>query len=671
VQTQEELWSRKPGHRGYARYARELRMRGSLELAQKVLSEGLQRWPKDVSAQLLQAELAAEAGDTGLQKASLEAAAEMDPRSPAVLWGLASLLANRQYFQQARTWLERYVALMPAHMQAHELLATVNAAIQAEGLRSPTSAVAAPLNESPADLIEGTFASMPASGKFAPVTASEAASVPAAPRPFASDDDVFATMEMPSFHDQASTPSRTASADSQLDNGTADLGLAGSGIDLGFGTSLGVPEKRESSPFPNIAGLGIERGDDPFGNGLTGWGDKASSDAAAVSGLDIASRLEDLFKEEPSATAPMMEAVAEPPQDKLPELAETTVSSVADVVDEAPAEAVAVPEPVSGKVTGSDIADRLDDLFPTSSVPETSLTPPPSAVEVPPSDVVRGDDVDARLEELFGSDDVPLLGDDLEKPSFPAEVDFEATIQLPTMRGSAVDPEVTLPPPGVPAPADAVATSGTIELDDLDLESVSDTRYELRVQDSDDLDQLVDQTPTGRETTAEAMPVMKDTGSTMDLPALQEPDSWQPGSMLASRSSDVDSQLDELFASSSFPKEHFPPVVAPPAPAPAPSFQDEAAATTSYARADVTGSDIQDRLDDLFGTDSAFPSDVPSTAPSAGNFAGVPTVTLAEEYFRQGHKQQAEAVYRELLKLEPGNVSYRKRLTQIEASAES
>jgi len=75
VQTQEELWSRKPGHRGYARYARELQQRGSLEQAQKVLSEGLQRWPKDVSAQLLQAELAAETGDTNLQKSSLEIAA--------------------------------------------------------------------------------------------------------------------------------------------------------------------------------------------------------------------------------------------------------------------------------------------------------------------------------------------------------------------------------------------------------------------------------------------------------------------------------------------------------------------------------------------------------------------------------------------------------------------
>lgn len=664
VQTQEELWSRKPGHRGYARYARELRMRGSLEQAQQVLSEGLQRWPKDVSAQLLQAELAAEAGDTSLQKTSLEVAAELDPRSPAVLWGLASLLANRQYFQQARTWLERYVALMPTHTQAHELLASVNEAIQSEGLRSPTSAVATPLNESPADLIEGTFA-MPASGKFAPVSASDAASLPAPSVPFAGEDDVFATMEMPSFHDQASTPSRTVSADSQPDNGTADLGLAGSGIDLGFGMSLGVPEKKESSPFPNIAGLGIDRGDDPFGKGLAGWGDKTLSDAAGVSGLDIAGRLEDLFKEEPSGTAPMLDAVAMPPQDKLPELAETTVSSVADVADEVPA-----PAPVSGKVTGSDIADRLDDLFPASSVPDTAVTPPPSGVAVPPSEVVRGDDVDARLEELFGSDHEPLEEDDPEKPSFPAEVDFEATIQLPTMRGSAVDPEVTLPPPGAAAPVDAMAASGTVEMEKFDLESVNDTRYELQAQDSEDLDQLVDPNPTGRETTAEAMPVIKDIGSTMDLPALQEPDSWQPGSMLASRSSDVDSQLDELFASSSFPKEHFPPV-APPAPAPAPSFQDEAAATTSYARADVTGSDIQDRLDDLFGTDSAFPSDVPSTAPSAGNFAGVPTVTLAEEYFRQGHKQQAEAVYRELLKLEPGNVSYRKRLTQIEASAES
>jgi len=624
---------------------------------------------------------------------------------------------NRQYFQQARNRLERYVALMPGHAQAHELLASVNASLQAEGMRSPTSAVAAPLHESPADLIEGTFSSAPASGKFASLSALDAAASSTPAMPFASDDDVFATMEMPSFHDQASTPSRTAVLDSQDDNGTAEMGVAGSGIDLGFATTLGVSEKKESSPFPNIAGLGVEGLDDPFGGkGLADWGSKDSIQMSAVSGVDIASRLEDLFKDEPSATDPMMEAVIAQPQDSFPDLAETAVSSVADLLDDEDIAPEVVPAPVSGKVTGNDVADRLDDLFPTSSVHETSITPPPSAVEshvservtgddvddrleelfgteeleVMPApsasasaapELVRGDDVDARLEELFGGEDDALPSDELDKPSFPIDDDFEATIQLPIMRGSAVDPEVATPHhPGMPVPADMVATNAVetsaVDVDDLDAESVSDTRFELRVAETDELELLVDHAVTGRETTAESMPVMKDTGSTMDLPALQEPDSWQPGSMLASRSSDVDSQLDELFASSSFPKDHFPPVVAPPAvvppaAAPAPAFQDEAAATTSYARADVTGEDILDRLDDLFGTDSAFPSDAPSVPPAGGNFAGVATVTLAEEYFRQGHKKQAEAVYRELLKIEPGNEAYRKRLAQIEASAES
>jgi hypothetical protein len=303
-------------------------------------------------------------------------------------------------------------------------------------------------------------------------------------------------------------------------------------------------------------------------------------------------------------------------------------------------------------VTGKDVAERLDDLFPTSEItapPSAPPSPAPSTSE----DVVRGEDVDARLNELFGEDDAPIAAE--SHVSFPPAEDFEATIQLPTLPPPQpqIDPEdlIDIDESSKRAPERPVAES-----------SASETRFESK----DDLDTQI----SGRETDAEEL--TKDHGSTMDLPALQEPDSWQPGSMLTSRSSDVDSQLDELFASSTFPKEqHFPPIASMP--------YSDAAATTGFARADmekaavneaVTGDDINDRLDALFGEDSSFPSKAtPSPSPSeaAADFAGIPTATLAEEYLRQGHREQALAVYRALVQKDPGNASYRHRLAEIQS----
>ena len=77
----------------------------------------------------------------------------------------------------------------------------------------------------------------------------------------------------------------------------------------------------------------------------------------------------------------------------------------------------------------------------------------------------------------------------------------------------------------------------------------------------------------------------------------------------------------------------------------------------------MTGADVRDRLDELFGEDSVAPVSDEAVTP----LAGVPTVTLAEEYLRQGHKEQALAVYQELLNRDPVNESYRKRLSEIQA----
>jgi hypothetical protein len=132
--------------------------------------------------------------------------------------------------------------------------------------------------------------------------------------------------------------------------------------------------------------------------------------------------------------------------------------------------------------------------------------------------------------------------------------------------------------------------------------------------------------------------------STVDMPTAEELPAVAPiaapqaPARLASH--DLDSQLDELFASSEFLMED----AAPPVPR-------KVASPTGP----VTGDDIGDRLDDLFGIDDDFP-------------AGVPTVTLAEEYLRQGYRDQALAVYRQLAGRDPANADIARRIAQIEAS---
>jgi tetratricopeptide (TPR) repeat protein len=676
LQTLEELWTRKPAHRGFVRYAQALHREGRSDHALQVLSEGLQRWPRDLAGQLLQARIAGERGDASLQKSSLENSVGIDPRSPAALFGLGSLLAGHQYFQQAKGWLERYVALYPSHAQGRDLLESVLDSLSAEGSRHPAASVAIPMEESPADLVEGTFSvEAPLAFDPSPVAGAD----PFAPQiglgaPDASgfgirslgresaNDEMLATLEMASFHDQNSVVSSRSHEDElSLDEALEPAPEAPA-----------VAQALQTAPFGALTGQGLDvEGAVAKPDELAEW-DAPTDAGKIVTGVDISSRLEDLFREEPSATVPMMEVVVPPPAGRA-----TGSFNAADLgarVDSLAEELDAEPE--SGKVTGRDVQDRLDDLFPSSELPETTVAPPPSAVAEPSDlpDMVRGDDVDARLEELFGSDDL-MATSAMERPSFPPEDEYEATIQIPTIQAPVEDIEDLVN-------ADEARETGGFEQSILE-ESTSETQFDpdqdpetARLELGKIPETLADAIALGRETTAESLAIFNEPGSTMDLPALQEPDSWQPGSMLASRGSDVDSQLDELFASSSFPKEQqfppmSPPVAMPPIPNAAatsfePKFHSEHAATSGFSRAEVTGEDINDRLDALFGTDSAFPDN-----SSVGGIAGVPTVTLAEEYLRQGHQDQAEAVYRELVTLEPSNAAYRNRLAQIQAMKNS
>jgi len=616
LQTLEELWARKPGHRGYARYARALLREGRTERASQVLVEGLQRWPLDPSAHLLKAEIAQSVGDAAQQKADLEMAARLDSRSPAVLWALASLLAEQQYYQQACHWLERYLLVVPDQPQAKELFATVIAKLQVESSRATSTS--GPLVESPADLVEGTFSFQENNDSLPAFSENGASSLPQSPSlPSWSTDskfDVLATMEMPSFHDQSQGHSQVKddtpdSLDTQDTAGTPDtetLGILPAALPL-------PPQVPLSADFPSIE-LGVESVDDPFRLKINA----PPVPEAHLTSQDLSKRMDELFQEEeaaPSATTPVMDVL---PPVLEPRSEENNVS-----------------------VTGEDIADRLDDIFPGSTLPEMpAAVPVASAKPASGDETVHGEDVGRRLDELFGSDDeIPALS-----PSFPSAEDFDATIQLPTVPESLVDPEELVRTQQV-----SVKSLGEDSKDESS--QGTDTKFEPRAL-LDELELEADLETATEERKGEVP---------LNLPPLQEPDSWQPGSLVGSRGSDVDSQLDELFAASSFPKE------LPPPPAPKPAAPNEAekdpGATTGFARADVTGADVRDRLDELFGEDSVAPAPDEVVVP----LAGVPTVTLAEEYLRQGHKEQALAVYQELLNRDPVNESYRKRLSEIQA----
>lgn len=740
LQTFEELWARKPGHRGFVRFAQALAREGQTDRAVQVLKDGVQKWPKDLAAHLLLSSIAGEKGDGTLQRTSLENAVAADPRSPAALWSLGSLLASHQYFQQSRLWLERYVALYPSHAQAAELLNSVISSLEAEGSRQAAASVAIPLEESPADLVEGTFATQTMSFDRDSVSDPFAAKIGlGAPEGDGfsfntlgreQNDDVFATLEMPSFHDQHSADSARSMVDEPVGESTlASIQVAPEAPVVPATAAIPeVAEAAQTAPFGTLTGLDIETpAFEAEGLATQEWAAEPER-AEGVSGRDVSDRLEDLFRDEPSATSPMLETFAPAPAAEskaVPVIEGVTGSDVSDRLEDlfrdepsatfpmletfnpapAPAATVAAALQIEPEgldldsrmdalpddlqeddhrgVTGRDVEDRLDNIFPTSGLPEPSAVPPSSVAGIGSAhdDVVRGEDVDARLEELFGDDDL-MATSAMERPSFPPMDDFEATIQLPTVPALPIEPENLVDP----------SSEGTItssfEADILNADSATDSSADTRFELKDDPETLEEAVALGRETTAESMPVFQEPGSTMDLPALQEPDSWQPGSMLASRGSDVDSQLDELFASSSFPKEQgFPPMsppaaaIVPPPSGPTelpskeasslaatsfePKFHSEHAATTNFSRAEVTGEDINDRLDALFGTDSAFPEPAPVAAPSG--VAGVPTVTLAEEYLRQGHRDQAESVYRELVALEPANPTYRTRLAEIQS----
>lgn len=295
------------------------------------------------------------------------------------------------------------------------------------------------------------------------------------------------------------------------------------------------------------------------------------------------------------------------------------------------------------RVTGDDIEGRLSEIFESSSDGGLDTLPPPPApvpapvASTPPrSNAVTGDDIEARLDDLFGASSVDIPIQDMMAP--------KSVVRIP-------DPSSNGPVTGrdVEAKLDAMFGSEVplANAKDDGEETSAMERSHVLGQDSElDATATIENMRSFEEHADKPFGSMDPSdvdsgGSTMDLPTVGELPvvSSSSDAHRMSGGKDVDSQLDELFASSEFLVE---PMQATPQ-------------RTGGAGGPITGDDIGDRLDDLFGADSDFP-------------AGVPTVTLAEEYLRQGYRDQAIAVYRQLLVREPSNSEFARRLAQIEAT---
>jgi len=393
--------------------------------------------------------------------------------------------------------------------------------------------------------------------------------------------------------------------------------------------------------------------------GLSGMIAPAGSESptATVTGDDVEDRLDEVFGASsvhapttpPPVAATKPESEVDHPTVEIATDPRVTGNDVEDRLNEvfgaSSVHAPTLPPPVSretrsDKVTGDDIDDRLGELFgETGEMPLVAPEPRPAAVAMKPeSTVVSGRDIEGRLDDLFGESVIDLTSpiDSVvgvaadavdrsadtsaftrENPATPARV-LEGkgdTSILPREAAERVpDDEVLVRKPGLESTTDFRA--GSLQLDP---------------------HRLVDEAAKGSE--------IDPGGSTIDLPTIGYGATSQPETSIRLTGDDVDSRLDELFASSEF--------LADPQVTPISAKTGFVARPTHTDPGEVTGEDIEGRLDDLFGTDSDFP-------------VSLPTVTFAEEYLRQGHKDKAVSIYRQLLDRDPSNKELRRRLDEIE-----
>ncbi|HNY30268.1 MAG TPA: hypothetical protein PKO15_05215 [Fibrobacteria bacterium] len=611
LDTLEGISRTRPGGLGFSMYAEALLKAGRTEQAEQVVQEGLQRWPRSLTGRILRGKIALERGDFEVARSSFQTAVDLDGASRAALEGLAEASTRAQYLRQAFEVWGRLAALEPDHPKASTQVRTLAQSMDnpagldpvklvreqedvhsrealSEGATSlGMSSMATPMPAFQLDMGESPSASGFTNARM------EAATIPelpgfqapaAAPPPSASllgkvEESSFATLEMPSF-----TPSRTIPPPPlEMPVPPSAAPTPASEFPAGQLPPPAVPGRfptaqdridAEATQFlaaPAAAGLSSDR----------------------VQGDDIENRMDALFGEistSPAQAAP--QASAFQPVDTPPTAIDFPVF-----------------RPGSDKVTGGDVAGRLDELFGESSAPAPASTAPAMAV---PSNqpVVSGDDIEGRLDDLFSESVIDLTAPTSEPPHPSASSDTSTmprdAMLAPSSFSEAADTaavardttiEAQLPVPKAPRPAES--TAELMALSSVDISSFDTTRPNL------------------------------DTRGTTRLTA-----------------EDVDSRLDELFASSEFQADANP----------ASRRTGFVPRNPSANQNQVTGDDIEGRLDDLFGGDSDFP-------------VGLPTVTFAEEYLRQGHRDKAASIYRQLLEKDPGNEDLRRRLADIEGKA--
>lgn len=653
----ENVWNANPGGLVFAQYAKSLLDAGRAKDAQAVLTRGLEKWPRHFTGRLLLGSVNQELGDLEAARAAFQDAVSLDNRSPAALRGLAVALGKQQYQRQAIDHWVRLSLLDPddreAAGMARKMLAdletTSSLADLGLGIRDiEDAATREALSEGASSLgtsrgLSGIASESPLAGwaSEAPAQAAEPAfdlgdlAIPVAPSvPAASTwssgggmDSTIAQVPVQASGSQPVLAEHLRMAPNE-DSALATIEMAS------FPAHTIPPPPLE---IPRPGALAGNSSDTRLINVVPNHDIQAlentqlmprPQDASPVTGEDIGNRLDDLFGEATAASpAPDAAAVDMPPP--------PTVAPFANVAARA---AGATENVAAARVTGEDIEDRLSELFGNtpSDAGADLLPPPPVAISrpsAPPNSAgVTGDDVEARLDDLFGqsSIDIPVVQEEEPEPK---------AVSGAPVRGEDIEDRLD----ALFGKDDSATIASPHDISGEETSAMERTG-------------LLDETSEHATATIESMRTFQDAavakpfavidpsdvdsgGSTIDLPTVDVLNTVSPGSegqKLAGK--DLDSQLDELFASSEFMMEQAPP------PVPRKSVND----------ANVTGNDIENRLDDLFGNDSDFP-------------AGVPTVTLAEEYLRQGYRDQATAVYRQLVVREPGNAEFARRLAQIEA----
>ncbi len=640
LETLEGQWRTRPGGLVFAAYAEALGTAGRREEAIQVLLDGIARWPRNLPGRLVLGNVARDGGDFETARASFQAAVEIDGNCRAGLRGLADVCMRQQYLKQAFENWNRLAILDPDDAEAAEAARRMASSMDSKGsmgafvdvreqeddrsrealtegatsqamFAATSQATMATLPDfdlnlpdfaSPSSLTATAGFSAPTlpdlPGFQAPeIPAAAPEPVPAAPSSSPSlakfEESAFATLEMPSFPGKTIPPPplelpKVPVQDPMQQPTASGLFTAGASPNP-FAISeerLQLAEATQMMPAPPRA-------------------------SAPVTGDDIEDRLDEVFG---ASSLPM------PPS--MPPL---STSQDASSIPSTPLSAA--PES-STKVTGNDVEDRLGELFgETGEMSLASLKTEPAVVK-PASPVVSGDDVEGRLDDLFGESVIDLTS------SHPQGRDSEVADT------SALARDAVFAQSAAPKADDtsAFARSGDTTIESRLPSGMPGAESTTELHTSSlrlNPEQMVDLAARGSE--------LDQTGSTIDLPTAEFNAASETRMSPRLTAEDVDSRLDELFASSEFLAD---PVTA----SRRTGFVAKAPAAEPGV---VTGNDIEGRLDDLFGGDSDFP-------------VSLPTVTFAEEYLRQGHKDKAVSIYRQLLDRDPANEEIRRRLDEIE-----